>query len=104
MISHEELDARSRKDLKMALSYLSGFLRNLECSAGEHEWAEWSAHTCGNVAEMELLKENERFMYRACKHCGTEMPESRGGEKNYRNYEDVFRLCGECGHPTRLGG
>jgi len=58
--------------LNMALGYFSEWKLWFDCSRGLHRWSDWNAYAG----------------LRICTHCQLEMPESKKGEKNYRDYNE----------------
>lgn len=57
-------------------SEISTLQADIHCLQGRHKWQDWSATMCGNVDEIQALRD-KAYAYRACRHCRIEMPESR---------------------------
>ena len=95
-----------RKWISEAVGYdaiiLGSVIRRLEreisCLKGFHDYSDWSAMCCGNVADSNKMQERgERlYSYRHCWICHKEMPDSRlyvDGEKqkNARDFNEKLK-------------
>jgi len=69
--------------------------RAIKCNYSVHNYMDWSAMACGNVAQMNIL-DKFAYTYRICWHCGGEMPHSRYfmqigvREKNAKEYAGKY--------------
>ncbi len=50
--------------------------KDTRCLNNNHEWQDWSASLCGNIQQMDRMGD-DKYSYRACRHCKIEMPKSR---------------------------
>ena len=68
---------------------MANYVGDEDCEAGNHKWSKYSSTMCGNVKQIQEAGEDV-FCYRACTHCGFEMPNSRiYTKKNIKEEEAV---------------
>lgn len=81
IVEHEP-DYQGEMDYKLSMvfGYLKGWQDWNQCKSGNHRYSSWN----GNSSR-------DGLALRICDVCGVEMPNSRKGEKNYRDYKEYAK-------------